>query len=259
MFAGGTVRRMGSGPGSPRICHVLIEDSDLAEAVPTDRRDQAIEDCTAAEITVSSGPWSNDMPLSDAGIGLLVIEGLVLRRLAIEGRFAVELLGECDLLRPSQPDDQQTLSLESGWSVLEPMRLALLDGQFTRQLGQYPELVGRLFERAIRRSRRLVVNVAIIHQARVDDRLHLLFWHFAGRWGRVRSDGVLLPLRLTHSVLADLVAARRPTVTSALSDLSKRGIVRAIDEGWLLLGEPPGEIDTVLGASHPAVSGVRKR
>ena len=250
---------MGSGPGAPRICHVLIEDSDLAEAVPTDRRDQAIEDCTAPEINVSSGPWSNDLPLSDDGIGLLVIEGLVLCRLAIEGRFAVELLGECDLLRPSQPDDQQTLSLESGWSVLEPMRVALLDGQFTRRLGQYPELAGRLFERAIRRSRRLVVNVAIIHQARVDDRLHLLFWHFAGRWGRVRGDGVLLPFRLTHSVLADLVAARRPTVTSALSDLSKRGIVRAIDEGWLLLGDPPGEIETVLAASYPAISGHGER
>jgi DNA-binding GntR family transcriptional regulator len=41
-------------------------------------------------------------------------------------------------------------------------------------------------------------------------------------------------------VLADLVAARRPTVTSALSDLSRRGLVRAVGEGWLLSGPPPG-------------------
>ncbi len=125
------------------------------------------------------------------------------------------------------------------WVVLAPMRVAMLDGQFARRLGQYPELAGRLFERAIRRSRRLMVNMAIIHQARVDDRLHLLFWHFASRWGRVRGDGVLLPFRLTHAVLADLVAAQRPTVTSALSDLCRRGMVRAIDEGWLLAGDPP--------------------
>lgn len=110
-------------------------------------------------------------------------------------------------------------------------------------------------ERAIRRSRRLVVNMAIIHQARVDDRLLLLFWHFAGRWGRVRGDGVLLPFRLTHTVLADLVAARRPTVTSALSDLSRRGLVRAIGEGWLLTGSPPRAIERSIADGHSTAIG----
>ena len=62
--------------------------------------------------------------------------------------------------------------------------------------------------------------MAIVHQARVDVRLHMLLWHLAARWGRVRSDGTVLRLRLTHAVLADLVAARRPTVTTALSDLA---------------------------------------
>ena len=67
-------------------------------------------------------------------------------------------------------------------------------------------------------------------------------WHLAGRWGRVRTDGVFLPLKLTHALLADLVAARRPTVTSALSDLSRRGVLRQADDGWLLLGDPPASI-----------------
>jgi CRP-like cAMP-binding protein len=245
---------MGSGPGSPRVCYVLIDDADLAEAVPPDRRAQAIEDCTAPEMTVSTGPWHDDTALPADGIGLLVLEGLILRRVAIDGRFAVELLGESDLLRPWQLDDAQTLPMKAGWVVLEPMRLAMLDGRFTRQLGRYPELAGRLFERAVRRSRRLVVNMAIIHQARVDDRLHLLFWHFAGRWGRVRGDGVLLPFRLTHTVLADLVAARRPTVTSALSDLSRRGLVRSMDEGWLLAGDPPAEVAGMISEGYSAAA-----
>jgi hypothetical protein len=38
------------------------------------------------------------------------------------------------------------------------------------------------------------------------------------------------------------VAARRPTVTSALSDLARRGDVHVVDEGWLLSGDPPGEL-----------------
>jgi CRP-like cAMP-binding protein len=83
--------------------------------------------------------------------------------------------------------------------------------------------------------------MAIVHHARVDVRLHMLFWHLAARWGRVRGDGVTVPLRLTHTVLADLVAARRPTVTTALSELGRQGLVRSVDEGWLLAGEPPGD------------------
>jgi CRP-like cAMP-binding protein len=53
---------------------------------------------------------------------------------------------------------------------------------------------------------------------------------------------VLVPLRLTHAILADLVAARRPTVTSALTELGREGLVQSVQEGWLLSGEPPGEI-----------------
>jgi CRP/FNR family cyclic AMP-dependent transcriptional regulator len=66
--------------------------------------------------------------------------------------------------------------------------------------------------------------------------------HLAGRWGRVRNDGVIVPLRLTHNVLSDLTAARRPTVTSALTELAKRELVRPVDDGWLLSGKPPGEL-----------------
>jgi CRP-like cAMP-binding protein len=84
--------------------------------------------------------------------------------------------------------------------------------------------------------------MAIVHQPRVDIRLQMLFWHLADRWGLVRSDGISLPLRLTHTVLADLVTARRPTVSSALSELAERGLVRLLDDAWLLSGEPPGEL-----------------
>ena len=81
--------------------------------------------------------------------------------------------------------------------------------------------------------------MAIVHQARVDVRLHMLFWHLAARWGRVRSDAVRLPLKLTHNVLADLVAARRPTVTSALSELAKQDLVRTVTTAGCYPGSHP--------------------
>jgi hypothetical protein len=231
--------------GPHELCYVLHEDPDLAEAVPVDRRAQAMDELTARMVRIPAGPWPSEPSMTPPGaIGLLVFKGLMLRRVGIEGRFGAELLGECDVLRPGEGEDggSSTLSTTPGWSVIEPARMAILDDQFARRLVRYPELVGRLVGRAVMRCRHLAVNMAIVHQARVDVRLHMLFWHLAGRWGRVRSDGTLLPVRLTHSVLADLVAARRPTVTSALSDLSRRGLVRLADDGWLLAGDPPGEL-----------------
>ncbi len=231
-------------PAPNGTCQVLREDLDLAEAVPPDRREQATRELTADELRLTSGPWPADRtdPLP-GGIGLLMLNGLMLRRVGIDGRYGAELLGECDILRPWQGEEgTTTLALTTGWSVIEPVRLLILDDRFARKLVNYPELVGRLVARAIQRTRYMAINMAIVHQARVDVRLHMLLWHLAARWGRVRSDGTLLPVRLTHAVLADLVAARRPTVTSALSDLSRRGLVVFGDDGWLLAGEPPGEL-----------------
>jgi CRP/FNR family transcriptional regulator, cyclic AMP receptor protein len=233
-----------AGPGTLTVCHLLREEPEFAEVIPEARREQAIEQCTALEAWIQPGGWAAEGPLLvREGIGLLVLKGLMIRRVGIDGRFGAELLGEGDLLRPSQDTHgSPTLPLTTGWSVVEPTRVAILDDVFIGHLSQYPEIARCLVERAVQRSRNLAVNMAIVHQARVDVRLHMLLWHLAGRWGRVRSDGTVLPVRLTHTVLADLVAARRPTVTSALTDLTKRGLLRAAGDTWLLLGGPPSEL-----------------
>lgn len=235
------------------VCHVLVEDPDLAEGVPTELWEPAANECIARVARLPVGRWTarGATRLKD-GIGLLVLDGLLIRRVGIDGRFGAELLGESDLLRPWQGEDEPpTLPLTTGWRVLAPTRVALLDEAFARRLAPYPQVSAHLVGRALRRSRNLAVNMAIVHQARVDIRLRMLFWHLADRWGRVRSDGVLLELRLTHTVLADLVAARRPTVTSALKELSRQGLVRAESGGWLLTGEPPGELLELMPIAGP--------
>ncbi len=175
---------------------------------------------------------------------MLVLTGLMIRRVGIDGRFGAELIGEGDLLRPNEESISPLLPLSTDWSIVLPTRLAALDLEFEQQLAQYPELGRSLIARALQRSKNLSVNMAIVHQARVDVRLHMLLWHLAARWGRVRSDGTVLRLRLTHAVLADLVAARRPTVTTALSDLARRGLVKTDGETWILSGEAPGDLLT---------------
>jgi len=229
---------------SADVCYVLREDPELADAVQPDRRDRAIAACVAREVRIPVGTWHRPQPvLREDGIGLLVLEGLLIHRVGINTRFGAELLGTGDVMRPWRDEaDASTLPLTIDWLVLEPARVAVLDERFTRQLAPYPQLAGHLFARALQRARQMTVNMAIVHQARVDVRLHMLLWHLAGRWGKVRTDGIVVPLRLTHNVLSELVAARRPTVTSALSDLARRGEVQPVDEGWLLAGEPPCEL-----------------
>jgi CRP/FNR family cyclic AMP-dependent transcriptional regulator len=89
------------------------------------------------------------------------------------------------------------------------------------------------------RLAQLAAGAAISHEPRVEERLVLLLWHLAERWGRVRPDGVLVPLRLTHEVLGMLVGARRPSVTSSLGGLERADRLRRGREGFLLVGEGP--------------------
>jgi len=240
-------------PGHETLVHLLREDPELAEAIPSARRSRALEECVARELWIPPGEWEGpEMVVSPSATGVLMLGGLMIRRVGIGERFGAELLGEGDVMRPWQrePETSTPLHPTTVWTVLDRARVAVLDDDFLPYLARYPELTGCLLGRAITRVRNLAVNNAIVHQARVDTRLHMLLWHLATRWGRVRADGTVLPLRLTHAVLADLVAARRPTVTSALSELSRRGLVRYTGEMWVLSGEPPGTLAGVAAEHH---------
>src|ERR1044072_3540550 len=96
------------------------------------------------------------------------------------------------------------------------------EGRFAAEVTRYPEITAGLFDRLSERSLRLATTQAISQLTRVDRRLKALFWHLAERWGRVSGDGVIVPLALTHRILGQLVGARRPTVSTALSELAER-------------------------------------
>jgi hypothetical protein len=85
------------------------------------------------------------------------------------------------------------------------------------------------------------VALAIVQQPRVDRRLHWLLWHIADRWGRTGPAGVRIEVPLTHSLLGELVAARRPSVTTALSSLATEGKVGRDGGSWLLRAGPPAD------------------
>ena len=232
-------------------CHVLREDPELAEAIPADRRPAALEECVAHVLELPHAGDEGTSDLAAGGVGLLMLDGHLIRRVGIEGRFGAELVGEGDLLRPWRDEqDSPLLPLKTGWAVVSPVRAAILDEAFYPCMAKYPELCASLVGRAVQRARYLAVQMAIVHQPRVDKKLHMLLWHLAGRWGRVRPDATVLRLRLTHQLLAELVAARRQTVTSAISELARVRLLDSDGETWLLYGEPPGELLAVDGRAN---------
>jgi CRP/FNR family transcriptional regulator, cyclic AMP receptor protein len=237
---------------APRLvtasAHVLLDDPELGEQLHGERSAAAVRDCVARTVRVPAGVWSPPDPADNVrhGVGLLLLGGLIVRRVGVGGRFGAELLGEGDLLRPWQREDQGTTLPRAGrWRALRPCQLAVLDSAFTTRAARYPEVISALVARAVRRSRHMAVAMAIVQQPRIDIRLHMLFWELADRWGTVHGDGAHVPLRLTHAVLADLVAARRPTVTKALGELAERSAVAWTGADWLLTGEPPAELTAV--------------
>jgi CRP/FNR family transcriptional regulator, cyclic AMP receptor protein len=174
------------------------------------------------------------------GFGLLVLGGVLVRRVGFGGRFGAELLADGDLLRPWEFDGDESIGFETTWRVLANARLAVLDTVWTERMARYTRVGPALAGRALARSRRLAVMMAIAQQPRLDERLWMLFWELADRHGRVHPDGIHLDLPLTHEVLSHLVAARRPSVSGAMTKLARDGRLLRNGDGWVLNGAPPG-------------------
>jgi CRP/FNR family transcriptional regulator, cyclic AMP receptor protein len=230
----------------PRLVSVLDVDPELGHPLEEKDRLLARRYGVATLRSLGRGRWDlEDEGFEAAGhLGLLVVDGLISREVQLANSSFAELLGQGDVLRPWNEDVGFTIAHYSvGWRVLEPAQIAVLDRRFAAVAARWPELVDGLFSRMVLRSRSLAFHLAITHLNRVDVRLLVSLWFLAERWGRVGTEGVVLPLRLNHTMLARLVGAQRPTVTSALGELQQaERVSRRADGSWLLHGGPPEEL-----------------
>jgi CRP/FNR family cyclic AMP-dependent transcriptional regulator len=236
-----TVRRGPRGSGRMLACHVLIEEPAIAGALSGQRLVAAQRACVASAISLPRRRAEpSELGLIQAALGLLVIEGMLVRRVCCAGLQAAELLGPGDLIRPHQADRSvPKLQIDSSWQVIEPVRLVVLDLEFAKRSAPFPEVGAMLTSRLIEHSHSLITQMAIVQSRRVSERLLKLLWYQASRWGTIGAWGATMELRCTHSILAELVAATRPSVTLALRQLESARLLSHEDDTWFLHRPPP--------------------
>jgi CRP-like cAMP-binding protein len=222
-----------------RIAQLLDLDPGLADGLTEDERAAAATALPVQAIVLPEGAWEPKQHSSEPShVGYLVAEGLLVRRVKVAAGSSAELLGRGDVLRPWQEDPCSFA--HASWEVLERTEVALLSAGLAADLARWPAIGVNLLARSMRRSRALAAQGATASIVGVEKRLLLNLWQLAEIGGTAGCDGVHVSLRVPHRVLAELVGARRPSVTTALANLQRAGLVSSPPEdGWILHGEPP--------------------
>jgi CRP-like cAMP-binding protein len=201
---------------------------DVADDLSPERLEAARRAVRMPVLAVRRGAWDG---IGDAigNLGFVIAEGTILRRVTAGHREGAELLGPGDVLQPSR--DTGSVA----WRAVTDATLAVLDARVMTEAAAMPELAAALLAAANARTNAVARQLVVAQWPSVDERIVATMRMLAERWGVVTRDGVVLPEFLTHGVLAPLVGARRPSVTTSLKRLAEAGaVLRRPDGRWLL-------------------------
>lgn len=131
---------------------------------------------------------------------------------------ADEIFGEMSLL-DNQPRSASVIALE-------PTRVLLLErAAFARHLDTHPKtalaVLAELSQR-LRQADRVIGNLALLD---VYGRVARLLKDLAEQDGVAIEEGTLIPVRPTQQEIASMIGTSRETVSRALNDFAKRGLL----------------------------------
>jgi len=225
-------------PGNSRIRLLEIE-PDLARFLTSEERDEARGVSVPVRI-LRRQDFEAEALLGDAGaFAAVIVDGVLMHRLAIGDQPALRLLGPGDILARSG-EVRSALLARSSYHASGELRLAMLDDRVLLTARRFPRLIAGLHMRMGEQYERIAAQLVICQLPRVEDRVLAMMWLLAETWGRVTTSGTVLSMTLTHDALGELIGARRPTVTLALRGLADRGALLRQDGGWLLPEPMPG-------------------
>lgn len=243
--AAGAGVRSGWADGQLEMVRVLDRDPELGRHLSAQALQQASSAAVAPLLRIDEGPTSFLIaePASHAHLGLLVLDGLIARHLSFGQIGASEFYAPGDLLRPWPPRSDTAELREVRWEVLAPTLLAALDQDFANRVRPWPEIAAALLDRAAKRSDSQTLQAALHQAKRIEDRVLLALWHFAGRWGEIGPEGRIVRLpNITGELLARFVGARRQSVSTALGDLADSGALKRGPNGTVILPHEPPQL-----------------
>lgn len=238
------------------LVRLLDEDRGLASVLSRDDLATARRYAVAECFDLQRGPYRPGELVEGEGLlGLLVLDGLLVRQVIVAERRCGELVGPRSILRPWDDFGRNApLPFEVKWRVVQDARVAVLDRRFLATIVRWPVLIEAVIARMLERAHTLAFSVAIHNLQHVELRLLVLFWDLADRFGKVTPEGVHVPVPLAHSDLGELVGAARPSVSTALKELAAKGQVwrNEAERTWMLSMEPPEELRDMRRQQHLA-------
>lgn len=178
-------------------------------------------------------------PGDPANTVYLVRSGIVkLSKLSEEGRELTlnfftrdQIFGELAVVS-EQPHDTLAEAYE------DCLLLSIGKDDFLRVMMRTPLLAMRMMRLVGERRQKLENRVESLLFRSAHARLANLFLDLAGTFGVRDSRGVIINLKLTHKEIASLIGATRETVSFAILDLRKDGLIQTEGKRVIILNEP---------------------
>lgn len=206
----------------------------LLDAVP--RHEQARVDSVLAPCTVLSLPAGSRLGRSrvETDSLLLIEEGIALVSApsAAQRPIVVAFAAAGSVLLAPAPQER----LEA----LADLRVTLVTAGVKMQLLEIPAAAAVIFDGVARGLRDCQESLSHFASLRPADRVQHKLLQLARVYGQVGAGSVSLDLPLTHELLADMVGSTRETVTRALSQFAREGLVRHERGRFQLAALPDG-------------------
>jgi len=204
------------------------------DAVP--RHEQAQVDSVLAPCTVLSLPAGSRLGRNrvETDSLFLVEEGIALVSApsAAQRPIVVAFAAAGSVLLAPAPQER----LEA----LADLRVTLVTASAKLQLLEIPAAAAVILDGVAGGLRDCQESLSHFASLRTADRVQHKLLQLARVYGQVSAGGVSLDLPLTHELLADMVGSTRETVTRALSQFDREGLVRHERGRFQLAALPDG-------------------